>query len=218
MKDSGIPWIGEIPENWDIVLLKRVANVRYGLGQPPPEVENGLPLIRATNIKCGSIFERNMVYVDINEVPKGRNASLVAGEIIVVRSGAYTGDSAIIPPKYESAIAGYDMVATIKKGFSPFIAWQFLSKQVRYFQFAMNQLRAAQSHLNAEELNETILCFPPIKEQEQISQFLKAKTDQIDTLTCKTKSSIEKLQEYRRSLITAAVTGKLNIKEVETNV
>jgi type I restriction enzyme, S subunit len=215
MKDSGIPLIGEIPEHWDIVLVKRVAYVRYGLGQPPPEVKNGLPLIRATNIKSGSIFEQNMIYVDPDEVPKGRNATLAAGEIIVVRSGAYTGDSAIIPQKYEGAIAEYDMVVTIKKGSSQFIAWQLLSQHVRYFQFAINQLRAAQSHLNAEELNETILCFPPTEEQKQIILFLRAKTDQIEALGSKTKSSIEKLQEYRRSLITAAVTGKLEIGEVE---
>lgn len=216
MKDSGITWIGEIPEHWGIVLLKRVANVRYGLGQPPPEIKNGLPLIRATNVKSGSISEQNMIYVDTNEVQKRRNATLVAGEIIVVRSGAYTGDSAIIPPKYEGAIAGYDMVATIKKGFSSFIAWQLLSKQVRYFQFAINQLRAAQSHLNAEELNETILCFPPVEEQKKINLYLRAKTDQIDTLISRTQSSIEKLQEYRRSLITAAVTGKLDVAQEET--
>jgi len=153
MKDSGVEWLGEIPEHWKVLLLKRIANIRYGLGQPPPEILYGTPLIRATNVKSGRIFQKDMIYIDPKQVPESRNAVLAAGEIIVVRSGAYTGDSALIPEEYHGSIAGYDMVTTVKEGSNQFIAWQLLSSEVRYIQFAFHQLRAAQPHLNAEELN-----------------------------------------------------------------
>src|SRR5207244_3054878 len=60
-KDSGIPWLGHIPKHWEVSLLKRFARVRYGLGQPPPELFEGPPLIRATNIDSGKITEVNML-------------------------------------------------------------------------------------------------------------------------------------------------------------
>lgn len=53
MKPSGIEWLGEIPEHWEIRKLKYISNIRYGLGQPPKEKEGGLPLIRATNVERG---------------------------------------------------------------------------------------------------------------------------------------------------------------------
>ena len=213
MKDSGISWLGQIPKHWEVMKLKRTANIRYGLGQPPPETINGTPLIRATNIKNGFISQNDMLYVDINKVPESRNAILSPGEIIVVRSGAYTGDSAIIPPKYAGAIAGYDMVVRPIRCESQFLAWQFLSLQIRYLQFSFHMLRAAQPHLNAEELKETIITFPSLSEQKAIAHFLDQETAKIDTLIEKTKTSIEKLKEYRTALISAAVTGKIDIRE-----
>ncbi|MFN7338666.1 MAG: restriction endonuclease subunit S, partial [bacterium] len=210
MKDSGVEWLGEIPEHWKVLLLKRIANIRYGLGQPPPEILYGTPLIRATNVKSGRIFQKDMIYIDPKQVPESRNAVLAAGEIIVVRSGAYTGDSALIPEEYHGSIAGYDMVTTVKEGSNQFIAWQLLSSEVRYIQFAFHQLRAAQPHLNAEELRGTIITFPPLPEQQKIAQFLDRETSKIDNLITKTRTSIDHLKEYRTALISAAVTGKID--------
>jgi len=146
-------------------------------------------------------------------VPESRNAVLAAGEIIVVRSGAYTGDSALIPEEYHGSIAGYDMVTTVKEGSNQFIAWQLLSSEVRYIQFAFHQLRAAQPHLNAEELRGTIITFPPLPEQQKIAQFLDRETSKIDNLITKTRTSIDHLKEYRTALISAAVTGKIDVRE-----
>ncbi len=213
MKDSGVEWLGEIPEHWKVLLLKRIANIRYGLGQPPPEILYGTPLIRATNVKSGRIFQKDMIYIDPKQVPESRNAVLAAGEIIVVRSGAYTGDSALTPEEYHGSIAGYDMVTTVKEGSNQFIAWQLLSSEVRYIQFAFHQLRAAQPHLNAEELRGTIITFPPLPEQQKIAQFLDRETSKIDNLITKTRTSIDHLKEYRTALISAAVTGKIDVRE-----
>ena len=91
LKDSGVEWLGDVPSHWEVRRLKSVGSIRYGLGQPPREAHNGLPLIRATNVQRGRIIDKDMLYVDPEDVPKGRAAFLRTGEIIVVRSGAYTG-------------------------------------------------------------------------------------------------------------------------------
>src|SRR6266550_6178370 len=61
MKDSGVEWLGEIPEHWEVLHLKRIAKIRYGLGQPPAQLDEGTPFIRATNMKSGVIVDEGML-------------------------------------------------------------------------------------------------------------------------------------------------------------
>jgi type I restriction enzyme S subunit len=209
-KDSGVEWLGELPAHWKILSIKRISRIRYGLSQPPIELIDGIPLIRATNVKSGRISENDMLYVDPADVPQNRDAILSAGDIIVVRSGAYTGDSAIIPEKYVGAIAGYDIVLTPTNGLSSFFSWQLLSPHIRNLQFGFYDLRAAQPHLNAEQLGATLFLAPPIQEQRAIAAFLDRKTMKIDKLIAKKKRLIELLQEKRAALISQAVTKGLD--------
>jgi type I restriction enzyme S subunit len=190
--------------------IKRISKIRYGLSQPPAESPTGLPLIRATNIKSGKILIEDMMYVDPTDIPLSKDAILSKGDIIVVRSGAYTGDSAIIPNEYDGAIAGYDIVVTVIRDLSPFVAWQLLSPHVREFQFELNSLRAAQPHLNAEQLGETLIFVPPLPEQHAIAYFLYRETAKIDALIEKKRRLISLLEEKRAAIISQAVTKGLD--------
>ena len=102
LKPSGVDWLGDIPAHWEVRRLKSIARIRYGLGQPPAEMADGKPLIRATNVARGRILTKDLIFVDPEDVPAGRNAFLSEKEIVVVRSGAYTADSAIVPSQYLS--------------------------------------------------------------------------------------------------------------------
>jgi type I restriction enzyme, S subunit len=212
MKDSGVEWIGEVPVHWIIKKLKFTGSVKYGLGQPPKEKEDGLPIIRATNIFRGKIEDKNMMYVDPDDLPYDRNPILKEGDIIVVRSGAYTADSAIITSKYDGAVSGYDMVfrnnTSVK---SKFISYCLLSNYVLNNQLLLKSLRAAQPHLNREELCDTILLVPELQEQQQIVDFLDEQAGIIDATIEKEQQKIELLKEYRQSLISEVVTGKIKV-------
>lgn len=212
LKDSGIEWLGKIPAHWEVRKLKRVGSVRYGLGQPPPEVIDGVPLIRATNVYRGTIQDAGMIFISAKDVPEGRNAMLKAGEIIVVRSGAYTGDSALVPAAYEGAVAGYDMVFTTHHGCNRYYAWQMLTPHVLDVQFHSCRIRAAQPHLNAEELQETQVVVPPTDEQSAIANHLDFETARIDKLVARIVDHIETLREHRTALISAAVTGQIDVR------
>jgi type I restriction enzyme S subunit len=213
LKSSGIPWLGDIPKHWEVKRLKAIAQIRYGLGQPPRESETGLPLIRATNVDQGKILEKNLVRVDPADVPKTRNAFLKVGEIIVVRSGALTADSAIIPEEYEGAVAGYDMVVTVRSARAEFIAMVLLSSYVQADQLVIASMRAAQPHLNAEELGTAILLLPPDEEQKQIVQFVRNESSPIDTAIARLEREIGLLREYRTRLVADVVTGKLDVRQ-----
>jgi len=217
MKDSGIDWLGEIPEHWVCNKLKSLGLIRYGLGQPPKSMENGLPLIRATNIQRGKIVINDMLYVNPDELPMGKNPILKKGEIIIVRSGAYTGDSAIITPEYEGAVAGYDMVFTPVNSYPAFISFCFLSNYVLSNQLIPASSRAAQPHLNAEELGSTIIACPPYEEQVILSTYLKNKQEKFEATIIKIRKEIELISEYKTSLINEAVTGKIDVRDYQIN-
>ncbi len=215
MKPSGVDWLGDIPKEWEVRRLKSVAGIRYGLGQPPRESETGLPLIRATNVDYGKIIEENLVYVDPEDVPKSRDAFLSEGEIIVVRSGAYTADSAIVTANYAGAVAGYDMVVTPVCINAQFLAFVLLSRYVRNDQLIISSMRSAQPHLNAEELGAAFILMPTEIEQgiivKKLHNFL-ATTAQVEN---RVQREIDLIREYRTRLIADVVTGKVDVRKVE---
>jgi len=216
MKDSGVEWIGAVPEHWEVRRIKTIGTIRYGLGEPPAYQDEGLLFIRATDIFRGKIVLENMKRISSADVPWSRNPSVKAGEIIVVRSGAYTGDSAIVTKGLDGAIAGFDMVLTIDDGCPEFVAYALLSKYLLQGQIYLARMRAAQPHLNAEELGGFHFIAPPAEEQQVIAEYLDEKTGKIDGLIRTTETAIQTLEEYRTALITAAVTGKVDVRQADS--
>ncbi|MCX6236379.1 MAG: restriction endonuclease subunit S [Bacteroidia bacterium] len=174
-------------KNWERKKLKYVALIKYGLGQPPKQMDDGLPLIRATNVERGKINEKDLVFVDPDDVPYDRDPVLKENDIIVVRSGAYTADSAIIPKKFEGAITGYDMVVRVVDDNPFYIAFCLLSDDVLINQLYLQRLRAAHIH------------------------YLQTETKRIDNTISKIDKEIELMNEYRTALISEVVTGKVKV-------
>lgn len=209
-KPSGVDWLGEVPEGWETVSIKRVASIRYGIGEPPAYRDCGIPLIRATNIHAGNILSAGMVYVDPDEIPASRAVWLEEDDILVVRSGAYTGDSAIVRTENCPAIAGFDMVLSPRGVDASYLQYSLLSTEVKGFQLDLMRMRAAQPHLNAEELGSCGVPLPPLPEQQAIAAFLDREVAKIDALVAEQRRLIELLAEKRQAVISHAVTKGLN--------
>jgi type I restriction enzyme S subunit len=208
-KPSGIEWLGDIPTTWSTSRVKHLASIRYGLGEPPEYSLDGLPFIRATDIKSGTIDLASVKRVNAGDVPWSRRPRLDQDEILVVRSGAYTGDSAIVSDKVAGCIAGYDMVLTARNANPHFLGWVLLSKYMLNGQIYLERMRAAQPHLNAEELGSFIVLVPPEPDQRAIAAFLDRETAKIDTLITKKRALVEKLNEKRSALVSHTVTRGL---------
>jgi len=101
------------------------------------------------------------------------------------------------------------MILTVTKGVPKFVAWALLSRYVLNAQIHITRMRAAQPHLNAEELGSVVIFTPPLEEQRVISDFLDTQTAKLDTLIAKKQSLIEKLKEKRTALISRTVTRGL---------
>jgi len=214
LRDSGIHWLGKIPEHWNLTRIKHIATISYGLSQPPGYVTSGIPFLRATNVKRGVLSAEGLVFVDEEDVQSARVIRLLEGDIIVVRSGAYTGDSAIVTENWQGAVAGYDMVLRVWRCAEPvFVSMSLLCPYVLAAQIDPLRLRAAQPHLNAEELGNIVLALPPLDEQQQIVKQISAKSQQLDSIATVTNDSITLLKERRAALISAAVTGQIDVSQ-----
>ena len=169
-------------------------------------MSDGVPFIRATNVDAGRILREGMVYVDPQSVPASRDAFLSAGEILIVRSGALTGDSAIVTEEFDGSIAGFDVVITPKNIHPRFLAWTLLTPFVRTAQLDLLKTRAAQPHLNVEEVGSVVVCLPPMEVQSDIADYLDAETADIDALVMNYADLIAALEERRSAFVTNAVT------------
>jgi type I restriction enzyme S subunit len=212
MKDSGVEWLGEVPAHWGRVPLKHLSKIKYGIGEPPKYVDDGIPLVRATNIRSGRITDVNLVYVNPDDIPANRIVWLEAGDIIVVRSGAGTGDSSIIPKEYEGSVAGFDMVVKPIDCDPSFLGHALLSNYVRNNQIDLEKTRAAQPHLNAEELGECFVLLPSDQEQIDICLYIERKLAKFDCIIDQAEGAVKLLHERRTALISAAVTGKIDVR------
>lgn len=164
--------IGMIPEEWEVAKLGELSQIRYGLGQPSAFDENGVPMIRATNIKRGRIVKEGLIYVRRDAIPPSRNPFLKNGEVIVVRSGAYTGDVAMVTSDWEGAVAGYDLVVSPSEQILPLFCSQYLlSKGIQKY-FRSQRDRSAQPHINSYQLANTSVSLPPFPIQQQIAEIL----------------------------------------------
>jgi type I restriction enzyme S subunit len=212
MKPSGVEWLGDVPAHWEVKRMKTLGAVRYGIGEPPKYRDEGTALIRATNVHAGRVNASGMVFVNPADIPTQRIVWLRPGDIIVVRSGAYTGDSAIIPHEYDGAIAGFDMVLRCASDVQPnFVQYGLLGASL-LAQLELASTRAAQPHLNAEELGSCLLVLPPGVEQRAIAACLDRETKKVDDLVAQAESAMALLTERRSALISAAVTGQIDVR------
>jgi type I restriction enzyme S subunit len=191
--------------------LKFFTTRLYGLSQPPPYQDTGLAFVRATNIERGRIVREGLTFVSEEDLPDSRTVRLQEGDVIVVRSGAYTGDSALVTPDWAGGIAGFDIVVRTTRYANPrFLAYALLSPAVFEKQIRPLRSRAAQPHLNAEELGDVEVTLPPVELQDALADYLDRETGRLDALVAAKERMLALLAEKRRALIMRAVTRGLD--------
>ena len=213
MKPSGVEWIGEIPKHWTVTRLKYLGESIIGLSYKPEDVtddKNGTLVLRASNIQNGKPSFHDNVYVNI-EI--GEKLRLKEGDILICsRSGSreLIGKNMTITKTLERVTFGVFMTIFRTKSIR-FISY-FLNSQVFKNQSGLF-LTSTINQLTLNTLNNFLISFPTNeREQVQIADFLDHKTQQIDKLIAAEGRKIELLREYRQSLISEVVTGKIDVR------
>jgi len=214
MKDSGIEWIGEIPEHWKVKPLKFIGEIV--LGKMLTNEDKGgyfkKPYLRAQNIiwEKVSINDVKEMWFSEYELHKYR----LKENDLLVSEGGEVGRTAIWKKELDECyIQNSVHKVSMKQGNNPYYYLyhcQIYGKK-GYFDSIVNRVSIA--HLTREKLKDVKFLSPPSVEQKSIAKNIIKKTNEIDSLIKKYEYSIESLKEYRTTLISDAVTGKIDVRE-----
>ena len=197
LKPSGIDWLGEVPEHWDAKQLRRLAHLQSGEAITTEEMEDGgnYPVYGGNGIRG---FTTNFTH---------------CGEFILIgRQGAQCGN--INYASTEFWASEHAIVVSPIEGWST----RWMGELLRAMDLNQYSQSAAQPGLSVDRILALSVPVPPSCEQHTIANFIEHETAKINRLVAKIEIAIERLNEYRTALITAAVTGKINVRKADIEV
>lgn len=218
MKDSGIEWLGKIPEHWEVVNLKReIEYITSGSrGWASHYSDEGKIFIRIGNLTRDSIALdlSDVQYVDVPDGSEGERTRVKGGDLLISIT-AYLGSVAVAPNDLEDAYVSQHVALArpnYKRTTSEWLGYVLLST-IGKTQLDMQGYGGTKIQLGLEDVRSLNITVPPLEEQKHIEKYLAQLMKQADLLSGKIVKSIEVLREYRTALISAAVTGKIDARE-----
>jgi type I restriction enzyme S subunit len=218
MKDSGIEWLGRIPAHWQVKRLWHLTpsdrRIMYGIVLPGPNVERGVPIV-----KGGDVSPERLRLEVLNrtaaEIEAGYARSRLRGGDLVYAIRGSIGEVATVPDALEGANLTQDAarVAYTPATYGPWLLY-VLKSAVVFAQLEAGALGATIRGVNICDLKRASIPVPARVEQEAIATVLERERAKIDPLIAKVQEAIERLKEYRAALISAAVTGKIDVRGV----
>lgn len=219
MKDSGVEWIGQIPEDWDVARLcdikseKKFAIVDGPFGSAISTNdyrEKGVPLIRISNLKNGEVSDEDMVYISEELAESVRRSCIGLSDIVFAKTGATIGKCGI------NRLIKYGILASscIKISISHKYNCDYF-----YYIFSTDQFNQAlrntctgttRDTINLTPFSKLNVLLPPYCIQNRIASYLDHKCSQIDAIIARQQEVIEKLKAYKLSVISEAVTKGLD--------
>ena len=219
MKPSGIEWIGKIPKNWDVWKLKYLVK-KISKGTTPSTegrelLDSGIiRFIKAENITPDGITVSPEFFIDEETNNILKRSQLQHNDILFVIAGATIGKAAIITNEFLPANTNQAVCfIRLKKRIMPELVFHQLQSNYIKNKMTVESVVAAQPNISMENIGNFQIFLPPIEEQEILLRYIHQGTIIIDNLIAKYQKQIYLMQEYRRSLISQAVTGKIDVRE-----
>ncbi|MCW1333112.1 restriction endonuclease subunit S [Campylobacter jejuni] len=213
-KDSGIEWLGEIPQHWEVKRLANFGTFLKGNGISRQDlVEYGEPAILYGDIYTKYQIKTHFLYSKISKKTSLIATPIYNGDILFSGSGetkedigknvVYLGDN--------NAFAGGDVIIFRQKENNALFLSYVLNTKYANFCKSIDSKGEIIVHIYASNLKDIKIPLPPLKEQEQIANFLDKKCEKIDLLIEKTKKQIKLIKEYKTTLINQAVCGRMDL-------
>lgn len=218
MKDSGFPGLDEVPRHWRKVRVKHVMTFMTSGSRGWAEYysDEGDLFIQSGNLnrKLGLDLS-NVQHVQPPVGAETARTRIRQWDVLVCVTGAYTGNVGLVDSEIPIAYVNQHvaLVRPAIKMVCPSFLALVLHSQFGSSQFDMTQYGGTKQGLGLEDIREVVLYLPPRVEQEEISSHVAEQMRGIELINAKLLSQIEKLQEYRRTLISTAVTGKLDVSK-----
>lgn len=217
---SGVAWLGEVPAHWEVKRLRYLIDKIRGGGTPStqtPEYWDGpLPWVSPKDMKS-TYISKTQDYVTELALKHSVIELVSPGSIlIVVRSGilkhTFPACINIVPVTINQDLKALTPKANTEAKFLRYLLKAY-EKDILNF---CSKIGATVDSIEIDDLLNFVLVLPPLKEQEEISSYLDLEVSKLDAVTKAVKKAIAKLQEYRAALITAAVTGQIDVRAAVT--
>nr|WP_242046744.1 hypothetical protein [Acinetobacter baumannii] len=226
MKDSGVAWLGEVPEHWDITPIRnliRSGNLilqdgNHGELHPTANdyVETGIPFLMANNIRNGNLFME-----DVKRIPKHLADTLrigfaKAGDMLLTHKGT-VGEVALVPQDIKEDYWMLTPQVTYyrwqgKKFLNKYFYYQFQSSSIQTQLEIIGAKQSTRAYVGLIAQGDLIVAIPPSHEQLEISSYILEKDQSYQLMIAKAQTAIQLMQERRTALISAAVTGKIDVR------
>jgi type I restriction enzyme S subunit len=219
MKDSGVEWIGRIPEHWEVRRLKTIASVQLSNvdkksaeGQVPIRLCNYVDVYYNHEIGPGLDFMAATATPD-----QVRTFSLRAGDVLITKDSESWTDIAVpalVNEDLPDILCGYHLalIRPTAACLGDFLAHSFSAIGPRE-QFRVAANGVTRFGLGGDAIREACFAIPPIEEQRIISSYIDRETRHFEALTTRVRDGIARVKELRTALISAAVTGKIDVRD-----
>ena len=213
-KDSGVEWLGQVPEHWEVKSLKRIVEIPItdGPHETPQFIDEGVPFVSAEAVASGRI-DFSKIRACISSEDNARYSlkySPKRHDIYMVKSGATTGITAIVEDRTDFNI--WSPLAVIRCGedAAPHFVLNFMRSRNFLEGVTLNWSFGTQQNIGMGVIENMACTLPPIAEQTAIAAFLDKETAKIDGLVAEQRRLMELLKEKRQAVISQAVTKGLN--------
>lgn len=219
MKDSGIAWLGQVPAHWEVKRLMHLTpkyrRIMYGIILPGPHYEGGVPIVKGGDVKEHRLSPENLNRTDPEiEASYGRSRLKPGDLVFAIRGGV--GDVEIVPKELEGANLTQD-AARVAPGEDINSEWLYFALKAEpvVSQLKAGILGATVTGINIWDLKRVKLPVPPKMERDHIASYLNDQVGKFERTKSKAQVAIERLLEHRNSLVSSAVTGKIDVRDWE---
>lgn len=223
-KDSGVEWLGKVPEHWQVMAIKHIVStpITDGPHETPEFLDDGVPFVSAEAVSAGKVdFEKIRGFISREDHERySQKYCPQRGDIFMIKSGATTGVTAIVDTDEEFNI--WSPLAVIRCGgrSAPYFVLNFMRSRSFQEAVTLSWSYGTQQNIGMGVIGNLAVTVPPQEEQQVIAAHLDRETARIDALIEKKTRFIEVLREKREALITHAVTKGLdpNVKMKDSGV
>jgi len=218
MKDSGVEWIGEIPEDWEVNKTKEITDVKISnVDKKSKENEPEVLLCNYTDVYNNEFITSKLDFMKATaSVDQVKKLSLQKGDVIITKDSETQDDIAVpalVDEDLENVVCGYHLALIRPHNYEIIGDFLFRLLQSRKIndQFVVAANGVTRFGISTYPIKNSYLTLPPLNQQELICKYLNQQSSQIDLTIEKIGNNIELLEEYKKSLIHHVVTGKVNV-------
>ncbi|WP_447072244.1 restriction endonuclease subunit S [Shewanella indica] len=218
MQDSGIEWIGQVPKHWGISKVRYLGQCQNGINIGGEFFGHGTPFVSYGDVYNNTSLPEQVHGLVLSTEKDRDNYSVIAGDVLFTRTSETIeeiGFSAVCKSTIEQAVFAGFLIrfrpdeGNLEVGFSEYY---FRNEKLRAF-FAKEMNLVTRASLSQDLLKKMPVLLPPIDEQNEIANYLQAECNKFSEILAETEKTILLLKERRTSLISAAVTGKIDVRE-----